>query len=58
MLVLDAFKDHFTPEVKSAIHAINSDLVVIPGGMTYQLLFQDVVGNKPFKNDLKQLYCE
>jgi hypothetical protein len=37
MLVLDAFKGYLTPEVKSAIHAVNTDLMVIPGGMTSQL---------------------
>jgi hypothetical protein len=26
--------DHLTPEVRSAIHALNTDLMVILGGMT------------------------
>jgi hypothetical protein len=57
MLVPDAFKGHLTPEVKSAIHAMNTDLVVIPGGMTSQPQVLDVV-NKPFNDHLKQLYSE
>jgi hypothetical protein len=28
MLVQDAFKNHLTPEVRSVIHARNTDLVV------------------------------
>jgi hypothetical protein len=58
MLVLDAFKGHLPPEVKSMIHAMNTDLVVVPGGMTSQLQVLDVVVNKPFKDHLKQLYSE
>jgi hypothetical protein len=54
--VLDAFKSHLTPEVKSAIHAMNTDLVVISGGMTLQLQVLVAVVNKPFKDHLKQLY--
>jgi hypothetical protein len=49
MLVLDAFKGHLTSEVKSAIHAMNTDLMVIPGGMTSQLQFLDAAENKPFQ---------
>jgi hypothetical protein len=58
ILVLDAFKGHLIPEVRSAIHALNTDLVVIPGGMTSQFQVLDVIVNKPFKDHLKQLYSE
>jgi hypothetical protein len=56
MLILDAFKGHLTPEVKATITggSINTDLVVIPSGMTSQLKVLDVVVNKPFKDHLKQ----
>jgi hypothetical protein len=37
---------------------MNTDLVVMPGGMTSQLQVLDVVVNKPFKHHLKQLYSE
>jgi len=37
---------------------MNTDLVIIPGGVTLQLQVLDVVVNKPFKNHLKQLYSE
>lgn len=56
MLVLDAFKGHLTPQVKKEINNSNTDLVVIPGGMTSQLQVLDVMVNKPFKDHLKQLY--
>jgi hypothetical protein len=45
MLVLDAYKGHLTPEVKSGIHATNTDLVVI----TSHLQVLDVV-NKSLKD--------
>jgi hypothetical protein len=34
MLVLDAFCEHLSEEVKVTIERKNCDLVVIPGGMT------------------------
>lgn len=58
MLVLDAFKGHLTPEVKSTIQDMNTDLVVIPGGMTSKLQVLDVCINKPFKDNLRLLYSE
>jgi hypothetical protein len=40
------------------IHTINTNLVVIPGGMISQLQVLDIVVNKLFKDHLKQLYSE
>lgn len=56
MLVLDAFRSHLTTGVKEKIEALNSDLVIIPGGMTSQLQVLDVVVNKPFKDNLRKEY--
>ena len=56
MLVLDSFKGHLTQEVKEEVKKANTDLVVIPGGMSSQLQVLDVVVNKPFKDHLRQLY--
>jgi hypothetical protein len=42
MFVLFAFKGHFTPEVKSVIHTMDTDLVVITGWMTSQIQILDV----------------
>lgn len=58
MLLLDAFRGHLTPEVKTKLRNINSDLVVIPGGMTPVLQPLDVSVNKPFKANLRQEYEE
>ena len=51
MLVLGAFKGHVTPEIEVTItgSSMNTDLVVIPGGMTSQLQVLNVVVKKPFK---------
>jgi hypothetical protein len=59
MLVLDAFKGHLTEKVKTvASNLLNTDPVIIPGGMTSLLQVLDVVVNKPFKNRLCCLYGE
>jgi hypothetical protein len=51
MLVLDAFKGHLTEKVKTvASNLLNTDLVIILGGMTSQLHVLDVVVNKQFKD--------
>jgi len=51
MPVFDAFQGHVTPEIKVTITgtSMNTDLVVIPGGMTSQLQVLYVVVKKPFK---------
>ena len=60
MLVMDVFKGHVTPEIEATVTGsyMNTDLVIIPGGMTLQLQVLDVVVNRPFKGHLKQLYSE
>jgi hypothetical protein len=58
MLIKDEFKGHITPETKATITAssMNTDVVVIPGGVASQLQVLDVVVNKPFQDHVKQLY--
>ena len=34
MLVLDAFKGHLTDSMKNQLRKMNTELVVMPGGMT------------------------
>jgi hypothetical protein len=51
--VLDLFNGLFILEVRSMVHAMNSDLVVISGRMTSNL---HVLVNKAFQNHLKLLY--
>ena len=56
MLILDAFKGHLTDSVKSQLRKMNTELVVIPGGMISVLHPMDVSINKPFKDRLRQQY--
>jgi hypothetical protein len=56
ILILYSFKGHLTQQVKEEMRKANTDLVVIPSGMTSQLQVLDVVVNKPFKDHLRQLY--
>jgi hypothetical protein len=39
-------------------HSVNTDLVVISGGITSQLQYLNVTVNKFFKDHLKQLYSD
>jgi hypothetical protein len=50
MLCLDAFWGHLTDEVKKKIRGLNSELVVIPGGMT------SVSVNRPFETYVQEQY--
>lgn len=56
ILILDAFRGHLTDNIKSNLAHKNTDLVIIPGGMTSQLQPLDVSINKPFKDYLKKEY--
>ena len=49
LLVLDAFRCHRQPEIKNQLQRHNTDLAIIPGGMTSMLQPLDVSINKPFK---------
>jgi len=46
----DAFQGHVTPEIKVTItgRSMNTDLMVIPGGMNSQQQVLNVVVKKPF----------
>jgi hypothetical protein len=58
-MVLDAFKGHTKEKVKTVMsNLLNTDLVIIPGGMTSQLQVLDVVVKKPLKDRLHCLYEE
>ena len=53
MLVLDAFRCHRMPSVKDALKRDNTELVILPGGMTRILQPLDVSVNKPIKNAMR-----
>jgi hypothetical protein len=52
ILILDAYRSHLTESVKK----LNTNLVIIPRGMTSQLQVLYVVVNKPFNDHLKRQY--
>lgn len=58
LLVLDAFRGHLTEGVKKKLQDDQTELAVIPGGMTSQLQPLDVCLNKPFKDHVRRLYSE
>ena len=56
MLILYIFHGHTTEKIKKLVAEMNTDLVIISGGMTSQLQVLDVVVNKPFKDLLRKTY--
>jgi len=56
MLVFDSFSGHLTDQVKAALRSENTDLVVIPGGLTSMCQPLDVSINKPFKDNLRRCW--
>ena len=58
MLVWGMFAAHLKDNVKSKAAKMQTDLCVIPGGLTFQLQPLDVCLNKPFKDRMRQLWTE
>lgn len=57
LLVWDAYKCHSMPSVKGVIErGTNTDISVIPGGLTSKIQPADVSWNKPFKAAYKEKY--
>ena len=50
--MFDSFEAHKTEQVKRLLKSENTDLSVIPGGLTSVLQSLDVCLNKPFKDRL------
>ena len=53
MLVWDSFRAHLSKPVRSTLRSINTECVVIPGGMTTMLQTLDVSINKLFKDCMR-----
>ena len=53
MLVWDSFRAHLSKPVRNTLRSINTECVVIPGGMTSMLQPLDVSINKPFKDRMR-----
>ena len=58
LLVYDAFEAHVTDTVKAAFKRENTDLAVIPGGLTSILQPLDVSLKKPFKDRVRKGWME
>ena len=54
LLVLDAFRCHTQPEIKQRLAKGNTDIAIIPGGMTSMVQPLDVSINKPFKGLVRE----
>ena len=55
-LVYDSFKTHLMDSIKKKLKDMNTDVAVIPGGLTSQLQPLDVSINKPFKDKVRTLW--
>ena len=58
LLVWDMFKSHLCENVKATIKRFNTDIAVIPGGLTSIIQPLDVCLNKPFKDGLHKCWNE
>ena len=58
LLIWDMFKSHLCENVKATIKRINTDIAVIPGGLTSILQPLDVCLNKPYKDGLRKCWNE
>ena len=52
--MLDAFRCHTQPEIKQRLAKGNTDIAIIPGGMTSMVQPLDVSINKPFKGLVRE----
>ena len=58
LLVFDSFRAHLVPGVEGKLREENTDICVIPGGLTSQLQPLDVCLNKPFKQGMHMKWTE
>lgn len=56
MLILNGFRGHATDSVKSSMESMDTDMVIIPGGLTSQLQVLDVVVYKPLNDSVRAQY--
>lgn len=56
LLVWDSFRAHLVESVKLALKEANTDIAVIPGGLTSVMQPLDVSLNKPFKDRLRNMW--
>ena len=58
MLVWDSFRAHLSAPIRSTLKSLNTEPVVIPGGMTSMVQPLDVAINKPFKDRMRKKWQE
>ena len=58
LLVYDVFEAHVTESVKAAIAKENTNLAVVPGGLTSLRQPLDVSLNKPFKDNVRKKWMQ
>ena len=58
ILVWDSFRAHLTDEVKNELKNANTNVDVIPGGLTSLLQPLDVCINKPFNDKFRKKYTD
>ena len=58
LLSLDTFSAHLTCNVKAEFEKCHTKLLIIPGGCTSVLQPLDISINKPFKDYIRQLWCQ
>lgn len=58
LLILDKAPIHTKPEARAALKNVNTELIIIPGGLTNILQPADVCWNKPFKGHLTTRWME
>lgn len=58
MLVWDSFRAHLSKPIRCTLRSLNTEPVVIPGGMTSMLQPLDVSINKPFKDRMRAKWQE
>ena len=58
LLSLDTFSAHLTCNVKAEFEKCHTKLLIIPGGCTSVPQPLDISINKPFKDYIRQLWCQ
>ncbi|XP_072504854.1 pogo transposable element with KRAB domain isoform X1 [Notamacropus eugenii] len=58
MLILNGYRGHATDSVKNSMETMDTDMVIIPGGLTSQLQVLDVVVYKPLNDSVRSQYSE
>ena len=56
LLIMDSFKVHTSPSALKKLEELNTDVLIIPGGLTFYTQPLDVYVNGPVKARIKQYW--